>query len=141
MAIDGSKYYYWRGKFIATGSLRAFDLMTRHYEAGNFADYAPPVGRRRKTWIATIDPGVADGGIVLSDATTVVFEHKIPEPVIFTPFKQGPVTYQFPPKGWLVQQYHVHRDDGICIKNRYGPRCLTRKEKGLETVSMEGDIL
>lgn len=46
--VDGSKYYYWKSRFIATGSLKAFDLMTRHYAAGNFADLAPPVGKRRR---------------------------------------------------------------------------------------------
>jgi hypothetical protein len=55
MAIDGSKYYYWKGRYLATGSLKAFDLMTRHYEAGNFADFAPPVGRRRRISVNPVE--------------------------------------------------------------------------------------
>ncbi len=46
--ITGSKYYYWRERFIRTGSLRAFDLMTKHYQAGDFATLNMPVGRRVK---------------------------------------------------------------------------------------------
>jgi hypothetical protein len=34
---DGSKYFHYQQYFIRTGSLRALDLMMRHYQAGDFA--------------------------------------------------------------------------------------------------------
>ena len=46
--IDGSRYFYWKDRYLRTGSLKAFDLMMRHYDAGDFARLAPAPGRRRR---------------------------------------------------------------------------------------------
>ena len=116
--IDGSRYHYWKQRYISTGNLKAFDLMTRHYAADpdncRSVEVSFPVGRRHRTY---------------------------PEPVIFTPLSNGPNTYQVPSIDWLARQDHVHRNDGVCIKNRYGPRCVARQDKGLLTVNLLGGIL
>lgn len=49
--VDGTKYYHYRQHYIRTGSMRSFDLMTRHYEAAGLMDLPPlpeSTGRRRK---------------------------------------------------------------------------------------------
>lgn len=93
--VDGSKYFYWKAKYLATGSLRAFNLMMRHYEAGEFYNLPnPPAGKRRKTTLGIESRDeiwvMPEGGISLAE---------------------------------LVRHGHIHDYMGRCAKNRYGPRC------------------
>jgi hypothetical protein len=58
MPIDGSKYHYWKQRYISTGNLKAFDLMTRHYAADpdncRSVEVPSPVGKHsniyQETW-------------------------------------------------------------------------------------------
>jgi hypothetical protein len=93
--IDGSKYFYWKGQYLRTGSLRAFDYMTKHYLAAEFYKLQnPPAGKRRKTTL----------GQVSSDEIWIM-------PA------QGITLME------MAKHAHIHDHMGRCAKNRFGPRC------------------